>query len=96
LKKKHGQRLVRMNEARDDLGFVSECVFQSPYLFDVTRVEEAIQRQFQHLRFGHRLWRYAAKGKSADKGDIHNNCIYKVFITLSEKARSNKNIVVVA
>jgi hypothetical protein len=95
-KNEHGQRLVRMKEARDDLGFVSECVFKSPYLFDVTRVEEAIQRQFQHLQLGHRLWRHAAKGKSADKGDIHNSCIYKVFITLSEKARSNKNIVVVA
>jgi hypothetical protein len=96
LKEEHGQRLVSVKEARDDLGFVSECVFESPFLFDVTRVEDAIQRQFQHLQLGHRLWRHVAKGKSADKRDIHNNCIYRVFITLFEKVRSNENIVVVA
>jgi hypothetical protein len=92
----HGQILIRMKDARDDFGFVSESVFQSPYLLDVTRVEEVIQREFHHLKLDHRLWRCVANGKSTDKEDIHNDSIYKVFITLSETARANPKIIVVA
>jgi hypothetical protein len=76
-----------MLEARDEYGFVSETVFKSPFLKDVTRVEDYIQSYFQHLPLGHRLWRCIAKGKSTDKDDIHNNCIYKVFIALSKQRR---------
>jgi hypothetical protein len=94
LRTKGRLRSIKMLEARDEYGFVSETVFSSPFLKDVTRVEDFIQSYFQHLPLGHRLWRCVAKGKSADKDDIHNNCIYKVFITLSETAKMHPNIVV--
>jgi hypothetical protein len=83
-----------MKEARDVYGFVYETVYTSPFLKDVTRVEDYIQSHFQHLPLGHRLWRAIAKGKAADKNDIHNDCIYKVFIALSETLMMYPKVVV--
>jgi hypothetical protein len=91
LRTKYGQRHLKLKEARDVYGFVSETVFTSPFLKDETRVEDYIQSHFQYLALGHRLWRCTAKGKSADKDDIH---VYKVFIALSETAMMHPNIVV--
>jgi hypothetical protein len=80
LRTKCEQRHIKLKEARDLYGFVSETVFTSPSLKDETRVEDYIQSHFQYLPLGHRLWCCTAKGKSADEDDIPNNCVYKVFI----------------
>ena len=75
---------IKMKAAREELGFVSQVVFESAFLIDASRVEDEIQSRYQHLPLGqHRLWRCVAKGKASEKGDVTEKEVYKVFITYS-------------
>ena len=81
---------ITMKEARDHGGFLSQVVYESAFLFDAARVEEAIQRTFQHLPLGtRRLWRHVAMGPSSNKSDVNETRVYKVFITYSMQVCPN-------
>ena len=76
-------RNITEKQARSE-GFESQIVFESAYLIDASRVEDAIQARFQHLPLGtHRLWRHVAMGRSSNKNDVVEQQVYKVFLTYS-------------
>jgi hypothetical protein len=73
-----------MKQAREQLGFQSQVVYESAFLIDASRVEDEIQTRYQRLALGRKkLWRCAAKGKSSEKSDVTETEVYKVFITFS-------------
>ena len=82
---------ITMKTAIEQHGFQSVVVYESTYLFDATRVEDAIQTYFQdRLPLGtHKLWRCVAKGRHHDENDCLENSInvYKVFITYSRQVQ---------
>ena len=43
---------ITMKEAGEVYGFQSKIVYESQYLFDVTRVEDKLQMMFQNLPLG--------------------------------------------
>ena len=51
-----------MIEARDVYGFESIIVYTHQMRYNVGRIEDAIQRRYEHLPLGTKLWRSVAKG----------------------------------
>ena len=77
-----------MKEARENFGFCSQVVYESAFLIDATRVEEALQTKFHTLPLGsRRLWRCIAKGRKLNKEDAEGKEVYKVFVTFSMVVR---------
>jgi len=73
--------LISMNEAQTHAGFVFFEIYSSTLMINARYVEKALQKRYQHLPLGLRLWRHPDKGKKYDKevdGKLH-----KVFITCS-------------
>ena len=66
---------------RDELGLQAILVYESPLMENAIKVEELLQRRFQHLDLGVRMWRYPAQGPKMSTVPGH----YKVFITFSFK-----------
>ncbi len=78
--------IITMKEAREDIGFHSQVVYEAGALIDASRVEDEIQTRFQSLPLGRkRLWRHVAMGRSSNKKDATEPQVYKVFITYSTK-----------
>lgn len=77
---------IEAGQATDKLGFDSVELYSSTLKINARAVEAALQRRFDYLRLGVRLWRENDKGakydKPKDKGKVH-----KVFLTFSRKAR---------
>ena len=72
---------ITMSDAQSELGFTFHEVHASTLKYNARMVEKALQRRYQHLELGHRLWRCPDKGSKFDKevdGKVH-----KVFITFS-------------
>ena len=60
---------ITMKEARQ-LGFASEVLWTGVFIKDATAIEEILQRHYNNLPLGERLWRCVAKGdKRSDEAD---------------------------
>ena len=77
---------ISAGQATDQLGFDSVELYSSTLKINARAVEAALQRRFDYLPLGVRLWRDTDKGakydKEKDKGKAH-----KVFLTFSRKVR---------
>ena len=75
---------ISMKRAQEaDLGFTFFEVYSSTLMINARYVEKALQKRYQHLPLGLRLWRHPYKGKKYDKeidGKLH-----KVYITCSPR-----------
>ena len=75
---------ISMKRAQEaDLGFTFFEVYSSTLMINARYVEKALQKRYQHLPLGLRLWRHPDKGKKYDKeidGKLH-----KVYITCSPR-----------
>ena len=74
---------ISMKEAQTLAGFIFFEVYSSTLMINARYVERALQKRYQHLPLGVRLWRHPDKGKKYDKevdGKVH-----KVFITCSPR-----------
>ena len=73
---------ITMNEAREILGFQSIALWKGKFLKDATSVEEALQRHYDYLPLGERLWRHVAKGRK--RGDeLIKRRRYQVFLSFT-------------
>jgi hypothetical protein len=76
---------ITMGDAETELEFERVEVYSSLWKINARGVEAALQKRFQHLPIGQRLWRDADKGAKfdtpSDAGKIH-----KVFLTYSKIA----------
>ena len=76
---------ISMGDAEHTLGFKAVEVYASTLKVNARKVEDALQRRYQRLPLGLRLWRCVDKGSKYDKeidGKVH-----KVFITHSRIAQ---------
>ena len=74
---------ITMTQAQTLVGFVFFEVYSSTLMINARYVEKALQKRYQHLPLGLRLWRHPDKGKKYDKevdGKLH-----KVFIACSPR-----------
>ena len=74
---------ITMTQAQTRVGFVFFEVYSSTLMINARYVEKALQKRYQHLPLGLRLWRHPDKGKKYDKevdGKLH-----KVFIACSPR-----------
>jgi hypothetical protein len=56
-------KTITMKQAREQLGFQSQVVYELTFLIDASRVEDEIQNRYQHLDLGRKkLWRSVAMG----------------------------------
>ena len=82
---KTGFRAITVTRAQTEVGFIFFEVYSSTLMINARYVEKALQKRYQHLPLGLRLWRHPDKGKKYDKevdGKLH-----KVFITCLLAAR---------
>jgi hypothetical protein len=79
---------IKDKEAREEYGFKSFVVYESPIRTNVCSVEHALQKFLQHifidnghdgLRLGRRFWRHVAMGDKTHNEAGH----YKTFVTFS-------------
>ena len=74
---------ISMTRAQTEVGFIFFEVYSSTLMINARYVEKMLQKRYQHLPLGLRLWRHPDKGKKYDKevdGKLH-----KVFITCSPR-----------
>ena len=71
--------LIKMKEARKDLGAISEFIKSFPTRFEATGFEDRLQTCINGYPLGHRLHRHVAMGEHID--DEFPNPICRVFIT---------------
>ena len=80
-------RGITMNEAREEFGFRSVFVYKDLLHANTSYIEDQLQRRYQNLDLGRRLWRCNGKGPNfSQKKEVH-----KVFITYSFKAMNAVN-----
>ena len=72
-----------MTHAQTEVGFIFFEVYSSTLMINARYVEAALQKRYQHLPLGLRLWRHPDKGKKYDK-EIDNK-LHKVFIACSPR-----------
>jgi hypothetical protein len=79
---------IKEKQAREEYGFKSFVVYESPIRTNVCSVEDALQNFLQHkfkdnghdgLRLGRRFWRHVAMGDKTHNENGH----YKTFVTFS-------------
>ena len=68
---------ITMKEARE-LGFISLILWTGTFRKDATAIEEGLQRHYNTLPLGDRLWRSVAKGAKISD-ELSNLRIYHVF-----------------
>ena len=74
---------ISMTRAQTEVGFIFFEVYSSTLMINARYVEKMLQKRYQHLPLGLRLWRHPDKGKKYDKeidGKLH-----KVYITCSPR-----------
>ena len=71
-----------MGDAKTKLGFTFQTVYESTLKLNARDVEDALQKRYQHLKLGQRLWRCPDKGSKFD-GPEDVGKLHKVFITFS-------------
>ena len=82
-----------MKQARDILQFKSTTVYESQVKINGCRIEDAMQKQIDHLPLPFRLHRHVAKGNMQQSDDELNDPFYlhQVFVTYSSYADVMKN-----
>ena len=86
---------IKMKEARDQLEFKTEIVFEDLMYYNAARVEASVQTYFkeeQNCELGQRLWRVSGAGgfglyRKWDTGENYGTKVIKVFVVYSEKAK---------
>lgn len=71
-----------MGDAQTKLGFTFHTVYESTLKINARDVEDALQKRYQHLKLGQRLWRCADKGAKFDTPEDVGK-LHKVFIASS-------------
>ena len=56
-------------------------IYKTKSYHDASQLEDSLQRRFQHLPLGQRLWRFVAKGGYSEDQKYHDNNLFKVFLT---------------
>ena len=58
---------ITMSDAQSELGFTFHEVHASTLKYNARMVEKALQRRYQHLELGHRLWRCPDRAQSSTR-----------------------------
>ena len=76
---------IKMKEARNDYGFKSIIVYTDQMRYNVGRIEDAIQRRYDHLPLGKKLWRSVAKGwpLKDEHTKVSRKRLFNVFLAFS-------------
>jgi hypothetical protein len=74
--------VITQKEAEVDLGFKYVELYASTLKINARRIEEALQKRFQYLPLGTRLWRCPDKGAKYDKPEDVGK-VHKVYLTFS-------------
>ena len=66
--------IITAKQMKDELGFKVETLFTSKFKINARDVEDALQRKFQHLPLGCRLWRRPDAGAKFEEpdGKVHS------------------------
>ena len=66
--------IITKKQMKDELGFKVETLFTSKFKINARDVEDALQRKFQHLPLGCRLWRRPDAGAKFEEpdGKVHS------------------------
>jgi hypothetical protein len=74
--------IITPKQMKDELGFKVETLFTSKFMINARDVEDALQRKFQHLPLGCRLWRRPDAGA---KFAIPDGKVHSVGIVYSDQ-----------
>ena len=80
---------VTMKQARDEFGFRSIVVYENQLHCNASSIEDKLQKRYQYLPLGCRLWRCVGKGAKYNKDEVQQ--VHKVFITYSFKVQKAVN-----
>ena len=75
---------ITKKEAQDQFDFQFIELASFTLMMNARRVEDALQKKFDHLPLGHKLWRKVDRGGKYDKKV--DGALHKVFLTFSAKA----------
>jgi hypothetical protein len=72
--------IITRKQMKDDLAFKVEVLFTSKFIINARDVEDALQKRFQHLPLGNRLWRFPDRGA---KYEVPDRKVHSVGIAYS-------------
>ena len=73
---------ITMGDAQTKLGFTFHTIYESTLKINARDVEGALQKRYQHLKLGQRLWRCADMGVKYDTPEDVGK-LHKVFVAFS-------------